>query len=203
MGKRADDKASARERIIREAARLLREKGIDGLKVADVMKAAGLTHGAFYAHFENKDALVEAAFAEALDHREAWLQSAAERPAEERLTHLLGTYLTARHRDTPAKGCAFASLAREFAQAGGPFPKTFERELEISLQRLASLLDEGNTNTQAARQTAMGLLSLCVGGMVLARAVESDELSRELLSAAADFRPDAIFPDIPKSGRKE
>lgn len=185
MGKRSEEKQETRQRIIVAASRLVRQEGIVGLKVADVMAAAGLTHGAFYAHFADKNQLIEAAFQEAFDHRENWIGSARKRPPEERLSHLLNTYLTPKHRDAPEQGCAFAALAREFAQAGGEFPRTFERELGVSVDRLIELL-EGETEG-SARQTALGVLSLCVGGMVLARAVDSPNLSNDLLKSARTF----------------
>jgi len=185
MGIRADEKAEARERIIVAASKLIRERGIAGLKVAEVMAAAGLTHGTFYAHFDSKEALVEAAFHAALDHREAWFKAAEKQPQGERLSHLAKSYLSKRHRDTPDEGCAFAALARDFAQAGGPLPQVFETELNVSLKRLTALLeDKGEV---ADNQQAMGLLSLCVGGMVLARAVDDPILSDNLLKAAANF----------------
>ncbi len=185
MGKRNEEKQESRQRIVTEASKLIRKKGIAGLKVADVMAAAGLTHGAFYAHFADKNALIEAAFHEAFDHRETWIGSARKQAAEDRLAHLLNTYLTPKHRDNPDQGCAFAALAREFAQAGGDLPRTFEKELGISVERLVELLEDETTDN--ARQTVLGLLSLCVGGMVLSRAVENRKLSNELLKAAAAF----------------
>jgi len=193
MGKRADEKTRTRERIVQAASALIREKGIAGLKVTDVMAAADLTHGAFYAHFSDKDELIEAAFHKALDHRKTWFSAAAKHSPEDRLEHLAQTYLTALHRDTPQNGCAFASLARDFAQAGGPFPKVFEAELNVSLDHLTKLLA---TNTpEDDRQRAMGLLSLCVGGMVLARAVDSPSFSNDLLKAAAAFGAAANSPE--------
>lgn len=184
MGKRADDKADARKRILKAAAHDLRANGVDGLKVADVMAAAGLTHGTFYAHFRNKEALIEAAFHEAFDHRDAWLGSAAKGSSTERQDRLLNSYLTPRHRDDPEKGCAFALLARDFAQHGNTLPHAFETELGISLERIEALI---STGSETDRQQAIGLLSLCVGGMVLSRAVESKTLSNEILKAAAAF----------------
>jgi TetR/AcrR family transcriptional repressor of nem operon len=185
MGKRADEKSETRRRIVSKASKMIRRDGIAGLKVADVMAAADLTHGTFYAHFSDKNELIEAAFHEAFDHRESWMGSTRKRPAEERLHHLLKTYLSPKHRDTPDQGCAFAALAREFAQAGGDFPKTFEAELNISVERLSKLLKDDAM--QEPRQTAFGVLSLCVGGMVLARAVNDQKLSNDVLKAAAAF----------------
>ncbi|PCJ69708.1 MAG: TetR family transcriptional regulator [Rhodobiaceae bacterium] len=193
MGKRADEKIRTKERIIQAASTLIRERGIAGLKVADVMAAASLTHGAFYAHFADKDELIEAAFHKALDHREAWFSAAAKQPPKDRLEHLAQTYLTDLHRDAPQNGCAFASLARDFAQAGGPFPKLFEAELNVSLNRLTKLLVSNAPEDD--RQRAMGLLSLCVGGMVLARAVDDPTLSNNLLKAAAAFGATAGSPE--------
>lgn len=184
MGKRADEKARTRDRIVEAASTPIRESGIAGLKVADVMATAGLTHGAFYAHFKDKNALIEAAFHKALDHREAWFKSAAERPPADRLAHLAQTYLSPLHRDTPKDGCAFVSLARDFAQAGDPFPKAFEAELNVSLHHMTKLLE---TDAEGGRQRAIGLLSLCVGAMLLARAVDDPHLSNDLLQAAAAF----------------
>jgi len=196
MGKRSEEKQETRQRIIAAASRLVRQEGIAGLKVADVMAAAGLTHGAFYAHFADKSELIEAAFYEAFDHRENWIGSARKRPPEERLSHLLNTYLTPKHRDTPEQGCAFAALAREFAQAGGEFPKAFEGELGISIEHLIELLSEENGDD--AKQTAMGVLSLCVGGMVLARAVDNPKLSNEVLKAARAFGQQDHFKEDKK-----
>ena len=192
MGKRADRKQEARDRILAAAAKRMREKGVKGLKVADVMADAGLTHGAFYSHFKNKEALINAAFHKALDHREPWLAAAATKPQRDREQTLIDTYLTAGHRDTPAQGCAFALLAREFATGTASHRTTFEQELDRSTRAIAALLQQGPADKDSAPSTkaedaALGLLSLCVGGITLARAVNDPDLSERIMHAARAF----------------
>src|SRR5580704_9669948 len=105
----ASETAEKHEKILTQAARLFRERGFDGAGVADIMKAAGLTHGAFYAHFPSKEALeVEAmgqAFAQS-DRRIYKLTADASDPK----SAFLDSYLSVAHRDRPGAGCAIAAL---------------------------------------------------------------------------------------------
>ena len=100
--------AEHRERIIDAAGALFRAKGFDGIGVADIMKSADLTHGGFYGHFTSKDDLVAQASRRTMDRAAAnWAKIAAAVPGEA-YGALLRHYLSARHRDDPAHGCAFA-----------------------------------------------------------------------------------------------
>lgn len=111
--------AENRDHIISAAGKLFREKGFDGIGVADIMKAAGLTHGGFYGHFGSKDKLAaeasKAALARAEAHWEKLIESAPDRP----LRALIEDYLSQRQRDDPGKSCAFAALASDAARSGG------------------------------------------------------------------------------------
>jgi TetR/AcrR family transcriptional repressor of nem operon len=111
----AEDTAERHEHILDAASQMFRQSGFDGVSVAAVMKAAGLTHGGFYAHFESKDALaaasVERSLAETLD----LVEQASE--AAEPLVTLVTEYLSAQHRDDPASGCTMAALASEISRA--------------------------------------------------------------------------------------
>lgn len=193
-GKRAKQKGQSRRRIVRAAARSLREHGVGGLNIADVMAEAGLTHGAFYSHFQDKNDLIEAAFHDALDHREAWFGAAAKRPLAERGGKLLGAYLSRTHRDRPDRGCPFALLAREFADGEAAHRDAFEQELRLSLDLIAGLLDDETESADI--DTAIGLLSACVGGIMLARAVNSPKLSDRILRAARQFGERALTPGV-------
>ncbi|WP_420559914.1 TetR/AcrR family transcriptional regulator [Tepidicaulis sp.] len=188
-GKRAESKDESRQRILAAAADMLREEGGGSFSVADVMARAGLTHGAFYSHFPDKDALIEAAFRAAFNYRESWLAAAEGAPAHERVPRLLEGYLNAKHRDRPAAGCAFAACAQEFAHGTAAQRGAFADEIETTLSRLTALLagKDGNTDTAACESEVIGLLSLCVGAMSLARAVEDPALSNRILEAALNY----------------
>ncbi|MFM2372616.1 MAG: hypothetical protein RIS85_2338, partial [Pseudomonadota bacterium] len=92
-----------RARILEEAGRLFRDRGFDAVTVADVMKAAGLTHGGFYGHFASKDALIAASVAHTMERQDAGLS--------DNFARLLDAYLTPQHRDAAALGCPTAALA--------------------------------------------------------------------------------------------
>src|SRR3954470_4631551 len=102
-----------RERIVETAARLFRERGFEGVGVADLMKEAGLTHGGFYGHFSSKEDLIAEASARVLADSLAGWNRLAERGGENPLPALADTYLTKEHRDDPGAGCLFAALGPE------------------------------------------------------------------------------------------
>src|SRR5438067_3355747 len=114
--KAVSKKEQTRERILRAAARAIRKHGYEGVGVADVMKAAGLTHGGFYAHFESRDALLAAAAdqagAESIENLTRAV--AAAKPGQE-LMALVDTYLSERHMAAPEPGCAIVAAGSEVA----------------------------------------------------------------------------------------
>ena len=93
--------AENRKRILDAAARLFRERGFESVTVAEVMSAAGLTHGGFYGHFDSKEALIDAAMA----HRPSWQQGWVTLESPERYAD---SYLSRQHRDGVGSGCQFA-----------------------------------------------------------------------------------------------
>src|SRR6187401_2636887 len=99
-----------RDRIVEVAAELFRERGFDGIGVADLMKEAGLTHGGFYGHFSSKEELIAEASARALAGALAVWSKRAERASGDALAAIAGGYLTSRPRDNPGAGCLLAAL---------------------------------------------------------------------------------------------
>jgi TetR/AcrR family transcriptional repressor of nem operon len=170
-------KQRTHERIVREASRLVRERGAEAMGVDHVMDAVGLTRGGFYAHFDSKSALVtravEAAFEEALvrlfsgDQREgadAWLARATLR------------YLSRAHVEAPGRGCAAPSLAGEVARGPVELRRAFTAGLSRVLDALAERLGD--------RRRALFVMSTWVGALTLARALDEPRLADELLDAA-------------------
>src|SRR5438270_11833799 len=102
--------ARTRERIIETAARRFRERGYEGIGVADLMKEAGLTHGGFYGHFASKEELIAEASARALTESLARLSDIAERAHDDPLSAMADAYLSSGHRDDPGDGCLLAAL---------------------------------------------------------------------------------------------
>ena len=178
----ANQTAERHEKILKEAARLFRERGFDGAGVAEIMMAAGLTHGAFYAHFPSKEALeaeaVERAFAQS-DRRVYALTSEASNKKQA----FLDNYLSAAHRDHPGSGCAIAALGPEIARdsaARKPFTQRVKHMIGGMTGRFRW------KHKDAARPNAIHLLSAAVGALVLARAVDDPRLSDEILESVRD-----------------
>jgi TetR/AcrR family transcriptional regulator, transcriptional repressor for nem operon len=171
----------SRERIIEVASKLFRERGFDGIGVADLMKAAGLTHGGFYRHFTSKEDLMAQATAHALDRGRDALRQWADGDGGKNLSAIAAAYLSVAHRDRPGEGCALAALGADAARHGSPVQETFTAAVRSAVDILASLTP-GKTE-RARRERALVAYAGMVGALVLARAVDDPELSGEVLNA--------------------
>jgi TetR/AcrR family transcriptional regulator, transcriptional repressor for nem operon len=162
-----------RRRIVDAARDLVRERGVDGVSVADIMKAAGLTHGAFYGYFASKDDLLASAF----DTAEQGLPTldASGREA------YIRTYLGKQHRDCPGTGCPHAALAIDAAR-GDP---RLRHILTRSLGRLFDRLESGAPGPRTRqRERSVADVATMVGAIVLARMSDDADISEEILEAA-------------------
>ena len=167
--------AASKARITREAARLMRQNGIEGTSVADVMAAAGMTTGGFYKHFESKADLTAAAVREAFGGLLAGLaQSAEAHGTEAARKAYFETYLSDAHVKNPGQGCPVASLASEAARTGQPIGAAFEEGIEQSLARLA-----GPNLTPGQRAAFIRQMSTLIGAVILARAVGEGRYARK------------------------
>jgi TetR/AcrR family transcriptional repressor of nem operon len=166
----AKETAAKHERIVKEASRLFRERGFENVTVGEVMKAAGLTHGAFYAHFGSKQDLQEAAVAygQELSAGRARSHSATKKGRKA----FADRYLSPRHRDNPGDGCTMAALGQEVARSTPELKAAFERGFE-------EILAAGGGN----RKEAIFQTAALLGGVVLARAVQDPQLSGEILES--------------------
>jgi TetR/AcrR family transcriptional regulator, transcriptional repressor for nem operon len=130
MRYRVEETAAKHERIVKEASRLFREKGFDNVSVGEVMKAAGLTHGAFYAHFGSKEQLQAAAVAYGQEVSLGRLQRSKEKTGKGWFTE---RYLGRWHRDNPGDGCTMAALAEEVGRSTPELKAAFDQGLENML----------------------------------------------------------------------
>ena len=127
-------------RIVEEASYGLRQVGVDGMSVADLMKLVGLTHGGFYSHFESREALVIEAFASAMDRTiSQWRDHMKGMPAEERFDAFVEAYLRPGHRDDRARGCVLPALGTDIARSSQKARRAFARKLDEMIDVIAGL----------------------------------------------------------------
>lgn len=172
-----DEKDRSHQRIVEAAARLMRERGIEGTGVAEVMSAAGMTHGGFYRHFDGKDALLAAALEKAFDEITSLLD--LPEPPATAVTRFETRYLSADHIRNPGLGCPVAALAGDIARAAPSLRSTFTQ----GVHRLVSRLAGGMKGAGRGREDrAMRRLAMLAGAVMLARATD-DETGNAILAA--------------------
>jgi AcrR family transcriptional regulator len=171
-------KQATRRRIVEAAGRRFKQDGIDGAGVATLMSDAGLTNGAFYAHFESKEDLVASVLA---DQLRAQRQSFDAQPSDRAgLEAFIRSYLSPQHRDECADGCPSAALLDEIGRRPDPTRQVFTDELIGVIDDIASRLNP--TDSKAARTDALTIFGLMVGTLQLARALTDRDLSDQLLA---------------------
>ena len=165
MNLRERQKRHSREKILKAAMALFGKQGLQATGIDQIMKKAGLTAGAFYAHFESKEDLIEQVLWSALPiHQHV--------PAED----FVRFYLSKEHRDHPEKACPLATLGSDLARS--------DRHMKLRIaQRLNVLIDERiqSSSTGMPKKQALAALSLAVGAMILSRITKDTELSNAFL----------------------
>ncbi len=162
--------AENRRRILDVASRLFKDKGFDAVSVAEVMKAAGLTHGGFYGHFTSKDDLVAQTLAQAL---------VSDSVGDGDFNSFVRSYLAPRHRDNPGNGCPTAGLAAAIRHQTPAAKAVMTEGLRTQIARIEQALPEQGAAEK--RRAAIGSWAAMVGAVILARAVDDPELSDEVL----------------------
>lgn len=188
MGHSKDDKSASHERIVGTAAARIRESGTEQPGVAEIMRAAGLTHGGFYKHFASRDELIAEAVERALTENDATLAHITA-AADDPLAAFADWYVTTAHRDDPATGCGVAGLGTDVWRVGGAAQDAYRAQVERYLAHLQTLLGGEDPET---RQRAAVTLSAMVGAVTIARALgptpRSDELLRDVREAVRERR---------------
>lgn len=172
-------KGETRRRIIETAGRRLKQDGIDGSGIAALMSDAGLTNGAFYAHFTSKDDLVANVVADQLRAQEATLRSLPAGRAA--LEEFVRDYLSPHHRDQPSTGCPSAALLNEFGRCGDAVRDSYTQGMQSIVDAVATHLSPHDP--PAARTSALGLFTVLVATLQLARAVSDRKISENILES--------------------
>ena len=181
MGHSRASKLEHHEEIVSVAASRFREDGVDRVGVADLMRDAGLTHGGFYRHFESRDHLVAEAVERALHDGGQAMAAVAESPRNP-LAAVIDAYLSVAHRDNLATSCAVTTLAGDVARSNPRARAAYTNQVGVYIDMLMRLLP---ATTDPRRATAITALSTLVGAVSMARAVNDEGLSREILASAA------------------
>ena len=186
MGNSQAAKARSHDRIVQVAAARFRECGVDAIGVADLMKDAGLTHGAFYRHFASREELVAEAVERALQDGGRAMVAIANSKLDRQalLAAIVNGYLSEAHRDGLASSCAVATLAGDVAHANHRTRSAYTQQVVTYLDLLTNLIVSDKRKSR--RVKAIAALSTLVGAISMARAVNDDTLSAEILRSAAD-----------------
>ena len=173
----SDKKAQTRERILQAASAALIQRGPAEPSVGEVMGAAGLTVGGFYAHFESKDALMLEAFTKLLARRRASIDDMeAQLTGEERRGLVAAFYLSRKHRDSTDQACPIPATVGEMSRLPDEFRQALNEHTELMAAQLAASPEDTDK--------ALADMALMIGGLALARALGPGELSDRVLRAA-------------------
>lgn len=177
----AAETAEKHQRILDEATRLFRDRGFDGVNISEIMKSAGLTHGSFYNHFESKNDLVTACIVHGATASLADMER-EEATASGKKAYV-DAYLSVSHRDDPGSGCLMSALASEVRRE--PYAQgAMTRFVHAFIDKLSARFPW--QKPRSARRDAIRATAAMVGGLLLARAVNDEEFSLEILREVAD-----------------
>ncbi|WP_296447120.1 TetR/AcrR family transcriptional regulator [Rhodoferax sp. UBA5149] len=178
-----------RDRVLDVAARLFRERGFEGIGVADLMKSAGLTHGGFYGQFASKEELMAEACARSFDGAVNTWTKIGGRATGNPLAAVMKGYLSQQHRDNPGEGCVMAALGADASRQGS----SLRHAVTVGTRKLLDLFTTFAPGRIKAvkRERALVAYASMVGALILARAVDDEALSDEILHAVAAALPGA------------
>jgi TetR/AcrR family transcriptional regulator, transcriptional repressor for nem operon len=204
MGHSQADKARNRERILDEAARQIRETGLEALSVGGLMQKVNLTHGGFYGHFESRSDLIAQALERALTIGEAQAQAARDPGKPRTFSAMIRSYLSRTHRDSRSSGCAIAALVSDVGRADLPSRKIMEQHIESFIAAAAAAIADTTDRGTASRslssgrasrgpvgspmddKRAMTAVSAMVGAIAISRVMTDPKRSDALLRAVRE-----------------
>ena len=176
-----------RQAVITEASRLFRKHGFDGIGLKDLMASAGLTQGAFYKQFASKEDLAAQASGRAIERARRRWSAAAEASPDDPMAAVVAFYLSMDHRAERMDGCPIVALGSDVARQGVDVKASFEAGIRDYLDMVGAWMGaDDEADADASRAKVMAMLATMVGAMVLARAVNDEDLSKQFLEAAAE-----------------
>lgn len=183
LSKRRQQREDSHNKILASATAQFRDNGYNATGIADVMKDAGLTNGAFYSHFDSKEALLKKVLSNACEQiRPFWVEGIeADKPLD-RVAAMIDLYISLEHRDNPADGCPLPTLGNEIARQNETVRNHFEAEIGATVELLESEL--ALAGVEGAKPLAWALVSLSAGSIMLSRTVADKKLADMILDAS-------------------
>ena len=182
MGHSQAEKARNRERILAEAARQVRDGGLESVAVGKLMQSVGLTHGGFYGHFTSRSDLMAQALERALAEGEAGARAVAAEPGQPRgFAGFVRSYLSRAHRDQRTSGCAIAALASDVARADAPSRAVMEAHIERFIENVRASLGRPDDAEAIATVSAM------IGALAISRTLTDPKRSDAVLRAVKSY----------------
>jgi len=172
-----EHKEATRRRIIETAGKRFKKDGFDGSGIATLMSDAGLTNGAFYAHFDSKDHLLASVVGEELSRQAATMSEL--KPGRAGLEEFVREYVTPQHRDSPGLGCPSAALLDEIGRCTAVTKRAYTAGAKAIVDEISTRL--APEDPESARGTALSLFAILVGTLQLSRALADREMSDTVL----------------------
>lgn len=178
-----DQCAQNRRKVLDTAAQMYREHGFERASVHDIMRKAGLTHGAFYGYFKSKEDLMVQVCQQVIDEGiDGWQKTVSE-TKDNILAEIVKGYLSPTHADNPGTGCVFATLSTDVARQTSPVRTVVTQGLRRFIDFLDSVIP--GKASKAKRDKAITTYASMIGGVAMARAINDPALAREILTAVA------------------
>ena len=179
MGHSRIEKANSRERILKAAAAQVRDAGLESVSVGALMRSVGLTHGGFYGHFASRSDLLAQALERALEEGEVAARAAADPSRPFDYAAGVRSYLSRRHRDSRASGCAIAALASDVARADEASRRVMESHLDAFAAKVSAA-------TGGDEDKALFAVSAMIGALLVSRVITDSKRSDALLRTARE-----------------
>ncbi len=187
-----DQKAKARQAILQAGAKALRTNGFNGIGVDGLAAAAGVTSGAFYSNFSNKEALLQEVIQTCLGEPfiDAEHGSLAER--QQRLREFLAMYISAEHRADPASGCVMPTLSADVARSNPQTRDTYKRKMLALVRKISKVLDGPAPDRE---RRAWSIIATMVGAIAISRAMPDGKEAGQMLAAALQSATALVAPE--------
>lgn len=188
MGHSQADKAQSRERILKQAAELIRDTGLESVSVGKLMQSVGLTHGGFYGHFASRSDLLAQALERALEDGATAAKLATDPTRPPTYAGMVRSYLSRTHRDSRKTGCALAALSSDVSRADEDSRAVMEAYIERFVTKVADAMGREND------EQALLAVSAMIGGLLVARVMtdprRSDQVLRSVRNALMSLQAD-------------
>jgi TetR/AcrR family transcriptional regulator, transcriptional repressor for nem operon len=188
----SDQKARAKEAILQAGARALRTNGFNGIGVDGLAASAGVTSGAFYSNFSNKEALLEQVIETCVGEPFIDSESGSLAERQDRLREWLAMYISAEHRADPASGCVMPTLSADVARSNPQIRATYKRKMLKLVRKMSSILDGAEPDRE---KRAWSIIAMMVGAIAISRAMPDGEEPNQALDSALQTALALVAPE--------